>query len=208
MRALWDNARDDGVIRETAFDALFGARMAVFLPLPAPGIRLSPARKEASRLPCAARSFGSCGSILNEKPVRRQAQWSDLPEAARPTLEKLVNARLLSSRGEGADASSTSHTNRSSASGRVSRDGSARITAFKAWDRNLLDVVELAKRDDGDMLKGKALLEGERWLKDRPQDIEPDARAFILASAAARNRDARVKRRGSASRRAACWWRS
>ena len=101
MRALWDNARDDGVIREMVFDAPFCSNGGIPRHCPHRGLDCRRRERKASRLPCAARSFGSCGSILHQKPVRRQAQWSDLPEAARPTLEKLVNARLLSLRGEG-----------------------------------------------------------------------------------------------------------
>ena len=47
-------------------------------------------------------------SLENDQPVRRVADWNEIPEAARPLIDKFVGRRLLVRRGqEGPDGTGT-----------------------------------------------------------------------------------------------------
>jgi hypothetical protein len=63
--------------------------------------------------------------------------------------------------------------------------------SFLSWERDLereaqgwkdTSPEDAAKRDDGRLLRGLRLVEAERWLKQRKNDLIETERSFILAS--------------------------
>jgi hypothetical protein len=123
--------------------------------------------------------------------VRRPAPWKELPEDVRDLLERFVQARLLVSRTEDAE--------------RILEV--AHEALFRSWDclvawlnadREFLlwrqrlrgDIAEWErnKHDEHTSLRGPVLAEAERWLAERPDDLNEAEREFIKASAALRDR--------------------
>ena len=195
LRTLWEPASREGVIRESLYEKLFGADTGGI-----PGAigrtasqivaSLKPEEQQALR-----RAFLQLVRFdVNDKPVRRQARRSDLPVASQGALEKLVNARLLTSYGEGGDrfvdvAHESLFRVWPELAGWIRED-----FEFHVWHRTLLEALTLWRHDEANTLKGKALLASEAWLKDRPDDLTAEERAFIVASIAARDREARRRR--------------
>jgi WD40 repeat protein len=67
--------------------------------------------------------------------------------------------------------------------------------AFRAWQERLRNTIrqwEDSGHDDGALLRGVALAEAERWLKQQPSDISPTERTFVERS---RSLQARTLRR-------------
>jgi hypothetical protein len=70
--------------------------------------------------------------------------------------------------------------------------------AFRTWQERLRSDLarwEASRRDEGLLLRGVALAEGEENLKKREGDLSPAEREFIVASAAAIERARRQERR-------------
>lgn len=65
------------------------------------------------------------------------------------------------------------------------------------WNQRLAHYVrewQAAGRDESFLLKGPVLAEAERWLAERPDDIDRGERAFVHASTASRGRQNRRRR--------------
>ena len=195
LRTLWEPASREGVIRESLYDTLFGADrggMSGAIARVASQIvgSLKPEEQHAVR-----RAFVQLVRFdLHDKPVRRQARRSDLPAASQGAVDKLVNARLLTSYGEGGDrfidvAHESLFRVWPELAGWIREDHD-----FHVWHRTLLEALRLWQREEANTLKGKALLASESWLKERHDDLTPQERAFIRASIGARDREARHRR--------------
>ena len=130
--------------------------------------------------------------------VRQPRDWAELPLAAHALLERFVQARLLVSRSDGA-----SGQRRLEVAHEALFRSWARLAGWLAADREFLLWLERLRRlcgewqrngdDTGLTLRGPQLAEAQRWLADRADDIDSDARGFIQASAAVQA--ARTRRR-------------
>ncbi|MCL4206174.1 MAG: AAA family ATPase [Pirellulaceae bacterium] len=108
--------------------------------------------------------------------TRRPAKWSDLPAESRPVLDKFIEKRLLTSRGEGAERYVEV----------------AHEAIFRRWDRlkqwldesrDILHWRAAIKRDWSELqsagLRGAKLAQAKPWLKDRREELSKDERELI-----------------------------
>ncbi|MEM8811455.1 MAG: TIR domain-containing protein [Pseudomonadota bacterium] len=130
--------------------------------------------------------------------VRQPAVEDTLPAAARPPLDRLVNARLLVRRTEdGATVLEVAHEALFRVWDRLvswldeERDG---IAGRKRLKEALADwqALDGSERERG-LLAGVLLDRGKQWLIDRPETFTPDEKAFIQASADAADQARRAE---------------
>jgi len=73
--------------------------------------------------------------------------------------------------------------------------------AFRLWQEQLRGTLrqwEASSQDEGALLHGVPLAQAERWLLERPDDLNPDERRYIQESVALREREQAVRERGRA----------
>jgi WD40 repeat protein len=135
--------------------------------------------------------------------VRRPAPWDDLPPAASPLLEQLVNARLLISRQE------EGHRVLEVAHEALLRkwpqlrgwldDDREFLIGSQQLEHDLQDWKKAAQEErPAALLSGLKLQRAKAWLSERPQQLSDELRSFVQASgdqAEARNRKERRNRR-------------
>jgi WD40 repeat protein len=121
--------------------------------------------------------------------VRRPALWDDIPEPARPTLERLAEARLIIiRRSGGVTMVEVAHEAllRKWLRLRTWLDDEREFLIGKAQLRFALD--DWAKPNAPNryeaLLRGLPLIRARQWLKDHARALTEDERAFIEASAA------------------------
>ena len=198
LRELWTKGASDGVLTAHEYRDL-GRLQGAVARAAARIYDQSKLTEEQSRH--LRQSFRAMVRVDDEgRPARQPARWADLPVDVHPLLERFVQARLLVSRGEGAERLLDV----------------AHEALFRSWkdleewleaDRRLLiwrdrlraDLLRWnsAAQDEGGLLRGRRLLEAEVWLADHADDLSSAERTFIQASVAARERDraARDRRR-------------
>lgn len=141
----------------------------------------------------------------SERPrdTRRQVRIEDLsgdggdPAATRALVTRLASARLLVT---GHDQLSRSGTVQVAHEALIRhwprlRGWLDRDREFLLWRQRLganLDDWKHNRRDEGDLLRGLALLTAERWLLDRPGDLNTDEITYIRASKADASRRQRT----------------
>jgi hypothetical protein len=120
---------------------------------------------------------------LNEHGTfsRRAAPWHELPTAAQPLLESLVEARLLVRRQLPGEPST------------VEVAHEALLRAWPPLQRWLeearefllaMDRIQAEYRADEGLLRGPRLASARRWLAERPEAIRPELRDYIQRSLA------------------------
>jgi WD40 repeat protein/energy-coupling factor transporter ATP-binding protein EcfA2 len=155
-------------------------------------------------------AFRQLVRINEEKQrVRQRAYWRDLPDESRPLLERLVDARLLTSGMSGTPDMKQPHEADAAAAATVEVAHEALFYAwgllnrwlaedeeFLFWRRRLhlaLESWEESGRDQGSLLSGRNLEEAKRWLVDYPSDLTSEERGFITLSADRATRRRRVR---------------
>jgi hypothetical protein len=181
LRELFDRHGGDGLLTLEEYRTGLGsldravARIAdsVFAAQP-----LSPADEEALRT-----AFLALVRIDEEgKYVRQIARWSDLPQAARPWLERLVDLRLLISRtDDGVRTLEVAHEALFRSWERL-RGWLREKREFLLWRRRVsanLTEWERTARDDGALLRGAMLAEATRWLELEPDELTSAESEYI-----------------------------
>ena len=132
--------------------------------------------------------------------TRRMATRQELGEAHWELVNRLANERLVvTSRreGSGVDTVEVVHEALIRHWGEL-RGWMANDRAFRTWQERLRSDLarwEDSRRDEGLLLRGVALAEGQENLKKREGDLSPAEREFIVASAAAIERARQQERR-------------
>lgn len=123
--------------------------------------------------------------------VRQPRAWPELPPAARPLLERFVQARLLVARADAAGERLLEVAHEALFRGWERLAGwLAADRAFLLWRERLhAGSAEWRRleRDPALLLRGPPLAEAQRWLDERRDDLEADDADFITASLAARD---------------------
>jgi hypothetical protein len=128
--------------------------------------------------------------------TRRRAPLVTLGEAARPLVDGLATARLLvTSADQGGETVEVAHEalirhwKRSQAWVNNAR-------GFLTWRKRLepfVDEWQNSNRDRTTLLRGGLLAEAQRWLAERPQDLDAREREFIEASVRQQEREKRAE---------------
>ena len=132
--------------------------------------------------------------------ARRAARWDQLPPLAKPLLEKLVEARLLSVQLRDQECwVEVSHEAllRKWPLLRDWLDGAQEfLVGRQQLERDLNDWQRAPQRDkDAALLSGLKLSRAQLWLEERPQSFDAELRSFVRASLEQRDRAALRDRR-------------
>ncbi len=145
--------------------------------------------------------------------IRQPVAWNALPVFGRDLLDRFVEARLLISRRDGGPEPSGARVIQ------VAHEALFRTWTrlaewieeerlFLHWRARLrADVArwERAKRDDEALLRGKLLLDAERWIRMLPAPLEQSETEFITRSLEARQRRQEEVARRELERRRRRW---
>lgn len=116
--------------------------------------------------------------------ARHPVRWTDLPASLHAVLDRFVQARLLTSGGDGDEpVLEVAHEALLRSWGRL-RTWLDENREFLLWQqrmRGALTEWERSQRDPGALLRGGRLSECERWL-DRADELPEDIRAYVEAS--------------------------
>jgi hypothetical protein len=177
LEQLWKQRRGP-VLTNEAFDAMGGVEGAIATV--AEGVFDRLPEVDQARL---SRLFIQLVSVGEEsEDTRRRAAMTTLGDEARPLIAELAKARLLvtdfdqgNETVEVAHEALIRHWKRS----QVWVDNAR---GFLTWRKRLEPFVEEWQRDRKALLQGGILVEAERWLEDRRQDLDAPEREFIEAS--------------------------
>lgn len=132
--------------------------------------------------------------------TRRRVAVNQVPESAQPLVNRLADARLLVT---GLDAATGVETVEVAHEALIRSWGRLRgwvdeDREFLLWSQRLDVAVEQWERSDHDtatLLRGAPLVEAERWLTQRPQDLPAGEQDFINESMAAREHERAARER-------------
>ena len=178
LEQLWKQRRG-AVLTNEAYDAMGGVEKAIATVAEDVFMKLSePDQQRLSRLFIQLVSVGE-----QSEDTRRRAVMTTLGEDARPLVAELATARLLVTSSdqstetvEVAHEALIQHWKRSQ--GWVNN-----ARGFLTWRKRLEPFVEVWRNQDRTaLLRGGLLAEAQRWLTERPQDLDTPEREFIEAS--------------------------
>ena len=178
LEQLWKQRRG-AVLTNEAYDAMGGVEKAIATVAEDVFMKLSePDQQRLSRLFIQLVSVGE-----QSEDTRRRAVMTTLGEDARPLVAELATARLLVTSSdqstetvEVAHEALIHHWKRSQ--GWVNN-----ARGFLTWRKRLEPFVEVWRNQDRTaLLRGGLLAEAQRWLTERPQDLDIPEREFIEAS--------------------------
>ena len=138
--------------------------------------------------------------------VKRAANWDDIPEPARPTIERLVESHLLvSNTVDGVRRVEVIHEFLFRAWKRLSDwlDGERELMLFQRRLSRALAEYDRLNHDPGTLLQGARLSEAEKWLADRPDEFTVAEHAYISASSARHQLE--LKKEAKRRRRTNAW---
>lgn len=185
LTQLWDR-QSDGWVTHEAFDAIGGVRGALAGYAEEVFAELSATQQEQ-----AHHIFLTLVQpALDATDVRRMATRSEIGEQRWPLVQHLANARLLV----------TNHNPRTGETVELAHEALirewARLQAwveldreFQTWrqrTRAALAAWQESPSDETALLNGLRLLEAERWLGERNDEISVQTQEFVTASIAAR----------------------
>jgi WD40 repeat protein len=124
--------------------------------------------------------------------ARRPAPLEELPAAALPAIQRLIQSRVLTARGDGNHslvevAHEALFRTWGLLAGWLEADAE-----FLQWNKRLqtsLGEWQRTAQDDGALLRGAQLAEALEWLKERPTDVGEVNKEFIEASVSLMRRD-------------------
>jgi hypothetical protein len=161
----------------------------------------------SGRIRALRRAFLRLVSIEeNDRLVRREALWNELPVAAESAIEKLITARLLVSRGGGEERIVE-----------VAHESIFRVWSWlSSWLDNCTDFLQRRRRlrlamaeserlpdDPSVLLQGQRLAQGVRWLGDFGDTLTDTERAFVERSRLAAEEQERERARFERQKRSA-----
>ena len=191
LTLLWDR-QERGTLTHASYDALGGvdgaiARYAEQVYLE----ELSPADREAARRLLV--QLVEPG--LATAQIRRVARRSELDPIRWQLAQRLATARLLVAARDSAGVETVELVHEALIPGWARlREWMDADHAFRAWQERLranITAWQGSGRDTGGLLRGVALAEAERWLKQRPGDLGPAEQHYIVASRAFQGRSLR-----------------
>jgi WD40 repeat protein len=193
LKELWEKRRGGVLLNET-YDAIGGVQGAVATKADELFKALSSAEQKTLR-----RVFlRIVRPTENGLDTRRRAAFSELPPEAEELVVKLAKERLLVTDQSASDLERTvevAHealiSNWSTLRAWVNED-----REFLLWRerlRALLAEWERAKESEEALLRGPLLIEAQKWLDQRSQDLSDQERKFISAGREERERLAREK---------------
>jgi len=191
LTLLWDR-QERGTLTHASYDALGGvdgaiARYAEQVYLE----ELSAADREAARRLLV--QLVEPG--LATAQIRRVARKSELDPVRWQLAQRLATARLLVASRDSAGVETVELVHEALIPGWARlREWMDADHAFRAWQERLRATVKAwqdSGRDTGGLLRGVALAEAERWLKQRAGDIGPTEQHYIEASRAFQGRSLR-----------------
>ena len=204
LTLLWDR-QERGTLTHASYDALGGvdgaiARYAERVYLE----ELSAADREAARRLLV--QLVEPG--LAAAQIRRVARRSGSNPVRWQLAQRLATARLLVASRDSAGVETVELVHEALIPGWARlREWMDADHAFRAWQERLranITAWQGSGRDTGGLLRGVALAEAERWLKQRAGDIGPAEQHYIEASRAFQGRSLRRLRVLSGGWR--CWW--
>ncbi len=178
LEQLWKQRRG-AVLTNEAYNAMGGVEKAIATVAEDVFMKLSePDQQRLSRLFIQLVSVGE-----QSEDTRRRAVMTTLGEDARPLVAELATARLLVTSSdqstetvEVAHEALIHHWKRSQ--GWVNN-----ARGFLTWRKRLKPFVEVwLNQDRTALLRGGLLAEAQRWLTERPLDLDISEREFIEAS--------------------------
>jgi WD40 repeat protein/DNA-binding SARP family transcriptional activator len=187
LTQLWDH-QSDGWVTHEAFDAIGGVRGALAGYAEKVFAALSPGEQ--------AQAPHIFLTLVRPSPdaqdVRRMATRSEIGEERWPLVQRLADARLLV----------TNHNPRTGETAELVHEALIREwrrlqawlnldREFQTWrqrTRTALTLWQENPNDETNLLQGARLLEAERWMAERADEITVQHRDFIAASVAARER--------------------
>ena len=191
LEQLW-NRRKGATLTNDAFDAMGGVEGAIATV--AEELfekRLTEAEK--LRLP---RLFIQLVSVGEEsEDTRRRATLATLGDEAQSLIKKLTEARLLvTDSAQGVETAEVAHE----ALIRHWKRSQAWVDnarGFLTWRKRLEPFVKECSQDGKALLRGGLLVEAQRWLAERPQDLDAAEREFIEASTRQQEHERDAERR-------------
>ena len=193
LRELWDRHGQNGRLTRDDYKRMGGlqgslARAAETI---LPQRPLTPEEEVPLR-----QAFVAMVRLEEGRYVRKPVQWTDLPEAVHPLLERFVQARLLVARSDnGARVVEVAHE----ALFRVWHRLEAWLATdreFLLWRQRLQVQLENYGRLQGDrnaLLQGRPLVEAGRWRSERSKELSASERDFIDLSARAARRKRQLR---------------
>jgi WD40 repeat protein len=190
LRELWDRCGTDGRLTLAEYQSLGGLQGALARAAEAIYTDRTLSEMQEAGL---RKAFLSMVRIDEEgRYVRRPVRWRELPPDVLNLLERYVKARLLVSRGEGAERIlEVAHE-------ALFRSWDRLVTwlnadrEFLLWRERLRAAIEEWSRtgqDVGAVLRGAALAEAERWLAERASDLAANELDYIATGTALRKRE-------------------
>jgi WD40 repeat protein/DNA-binding SARP family transcriptional activator len=210
LTLLWEQAEDGWLTHET-YDAL--GRVEGALARYAEQVFVDLAPDDQARVPRILAQLVQPGE--GTEGTRRVAARAEVGEANWPLTRHLADKRLVVTGRDttGNEIVEVAHEALIEHWGRLQR-WLASDRAFRLWQEGLRAAQrqwEHSGRDEGALLRGAPLAQAEEWLAARDEELSPDERAFIGASAALREqrtaaREAQRQRELATERRARRLW--
>ncbi|MDB9315033.1 WD40 repeat domain-containing protein, partial [Spirulina sp. CS-785/01] len=176
LTLLWDR-QEGGCLTHSGYESIGGVQQALASHAEQFYNTLSPDEQQQAR-----RLFLQLVHPGDETAdTRRIANRTELGEQSQPLLQKLVKARLVI---VAEDSVEIVHEALISAWDRLGH-WLAEDRTFRLWQEQLrvaLRQWDNSHQDDGYLLHGTPLLEAQRWLSDRQDQLTPSEQAYIQAS--------------------------
>lgn len=190
LTLLWER-QENGELTHKAYDAIGGVERALADYAEQIYNQLSPAEQQQVRLIFTQLVRPGEGTA----DTRRVAARDEFGQGCDEILQRLADARLIVL-GERSDRSSFSSNKRGEQSVELVHEALIQAwqrlrqwidndRAFRTWQersRGVLRQWETNSEDQGLLLRGTPLLEAQRWLQDRPQEIGDREKTYIEAS--------------------------
>jgi len=200
LTQLWER-REDGVLIHASYQAVGRVAGAIGQWAEDAYSGLTPEEQSLTRRVFTRLVHYGEGEAADTRP-RRSLSELIAQQEERETLHRLVrrlaDARLLVTGGEpGAETVEIIHDALLREWGRLRRWVTEQ-REFYLWRQRLDDRLqewEEKGQDEGVLLRGAVLAEGERWLSERPKDLNPDEWAYIRASVEKRGQERAAQER-------------
>jgi hypothetical protein len=195
LTELWEE-RHGGQLLHAAYEAMGAVQGAIARRAEEVFARLTPLEQEA-----AQRVFLQLVRPGEQtEDTRRRATFAEVGEAVRPVVQQLADARLVVTGHDQAANEETIEVAHEALIRTWSRlrgwlDADREFLLWRQRLRTDLADWERTGRDEGTLLRGAPLVEAQRWLAERPDDLSPAERSFIQESLALREREREARER-------------
>jgi WD40 repeat protein len=187
LTQLWEK-REDGTLTHAAYQVLGRVTGAIGQWAEDAYIKLAPEERSLARRVFTRLVHYGEGEVADTRQRQSLSELMARPEEQEPLhrlVQRLADARLLVTGGDpGAEAVEIIHDALLQQWGRL-KHWTAEQREFYLWRQRLderLQEWEEQGQDEGALLRGGLLGEAERWLAERPDDLNPNEREYIQAS--------------------------